>query len=140
MFFEDSQVYAKYIFFQSRFDQIFEPGTEPMSDKAELMNKKVPLEMLIKAQDEPKISKEEENTVVLQVCHTYNIKAEFSLPIYAYIFCNAYLKFHNGFSNNAQNYCVNRKWQQALKSGFQSFNQAVLKLRVAKFQNGVAEL
>ncbi len=44
-----------------------------MSNKAELMNKKVPLEMLIKAQDEPKISKEEENTVVLQVCHLSQI-------------------------------------------------------------------
>jgi len=38
-----------------------------MSEKSELLNRKVPLEMLIKAQDEHKISKEEENTVVLQV-------------------------------------------------------------------------
>ena len=61
------QVLTNFVLF--RFDQIFEPGSasDPMSDKAELMNRKVPLEMLIKAQDEPKISKEEENTVVLQV-------------------------------------------------------------------------
>ena len=51
----------------NRFDQIFEPGTEQLSDMAELMNRKVPLEMLIKAQDEPKVTKEEENTVILQV-------------------------------------------------------------------------
>jgi hypothetical protein len=44
-----------------------------VSDKAELMNRKVPLEMLIKAQDEPKITKEEENTVVLQVYHFINL-------------------------------------------------------------------
>jgi hypothetical protein len=44
-----------------------------VSDKAELMNRKVPLEMLIKAQDEPKITKEEENTVVLQVNHFINL-------------------------------------------------------------------
>ncbi len=63
----------KTIFFLPRFDQIFEPGSEPVSDKAELMNRKVPLEMLIKAQDEPKITKEEENTVVLQVNHLINL-------------------------------------------------------------------
>ena len=31
------------------------------------MNRKVPLEMLIKAQEEPKVTKEEEMTVILQV-------------------------------------------------------------------------
>ena len=40
---------------------------DPPSDKAELMNRKVPLDMLIKAQEEPKVTKEEEMTVILQV-------------------------------------------------------------------------
>jgi hypothetical protein len=67
---------------QYRFDQIFEPGSEPMSDKAELLNKKVPLEMLIKAQEEPKVTKEEENTVVLQLDILRGIHADLASLAY----------------------------------------------------------
>lgn len=50
---------------QYRFDQIFEPSADPKLDV--LTKSKVPLEMLIKGPEEQKISREEENTFILQL-------------------------------------------------------------------------
>ena len=50
---------------QYRFDQIFEP--ENSMKGLEQMKRKVPVEKLIKSVDEPKISKEEENTLLVQL-------------------------------------------------------------------------
>ena len=51
---------------QYRFDQIFEPGSDPGGLDL-LAKKNVPLERLIKNVEEPKISREEENTFIIQL-------------------------------------------------------------------------
>ena len=54
--------------------QLFEPGNDDFSseksiNKMDMLTKKsVPMELLMKGPEEQKISKEEENTFILQVC------------------------------------------------------------------------
>jgi hypothetical protein len=52
---------------QYRFDQFFDPSQEPSS--LEMMNakKNVPIQKLFKNVEEPKISREEENTFIIQL-------------------------------------------------------------------------
>ena len=52
---------------QYRFDQIFEPDNSMKEGTLEQMKRKVPVEKLIKSVEEPKISKEEENTLIVQL-------------------------------------------------------------------------
>lgn len=53
---------------QYRFDQFFDPTADPATlAKANMDKSNVPLELLLKGSDEPKVSKEEENTFILQV-------------------------------------------------------------------------
>lgn len=55
---------------QYRFDQIFEPGNEGLNQEGlseSLKKKSVPVEKLIKSVEEPKISREEENTFIVQL-------------------------------------------------------------------------
>merc|ERR1711953_1394530 len=52
---------------QYRFDQIFGPDNSMKEGTLEQMKRKVPVEKLIKSVEEPKISKEEENTLIVQL-------------------------------------------------------------------------
>ena len=53
---------------QHRFDQIFEPEGDMNQVKEEMAKKSgVPFDLLLKVTDEPKISKEEENTFIYQL-------------------------------------------------------------------------
>eukprot|EP00095_Tigriopus_kingsejongensis_P003812 maker-scaffold278_size225338-snap-gene-0.13 protein:Tk03812 transcript:maker-scaffold278_size225338-snap-gene-0.13-mRNA-1 annotation:"gustatory receptor 43a-like" len=53
---------------QHRFDQIFEPSMDDLNlTKKALSQKNLPLEVFLKAPEEPKISKEEENTFIYQM-------------------------------------------------------------------------
>merc|ERR1719215_1814292 len=64
---------------QYRFDQIFEPGGDD-PDGLDLLKKKssVPIEKLIKNCEEPKISREEENTFIVQLDILRGIHADLS--------------------------------------------------------------
>jgi len=52
---------------QYRFDQLFEPGSDDPGGLEQLTKKNVPLEKLIKNVEEPKVSREEENTFIVQL-------------------------------------------------------------------------
>jgi len=65
---------------QYRFDQIFDAGEKDTSVeqlKADMRRKSIPVEMLLKAPEEQKVSKEEENTFIVQVItlETLNTRA-----------------------------------------------------------------
>ena len=62
---------------QYQFDQIFEPGTDDGNLK-DLKKKNVNVEDLIKSVEEPKISKEEENTLMVQMDILRGINSELS--------------------------------------------------------------
>merc|ERR1711936_1459608 len=63
---------------QYRFDQIFDGGVEDLGGLEKLAKKNVPLEEMIKNVEEPKVSREEENTFLIQLDILRGIHADLS--------------------------------------------------------------